>query len=64
MGDALRFYGFTVEHKPGKLHVVRGTPSRIFAFQLQQEMALPSLAPICRNVPDESQVQTARLPHP
>ena len=50
---ALQYYDFTVQHMPGKLHVVPDTPSRMLAFEHQQEIALPSLAPICRNVPDD-----------
>ena len=48
---ALQSYDFTVKHKPGKLHVVPDTLSRLFAFQ--QEMTEPKLTPICRNVPDD-----------
>ena len=61
---ALQFFYFTVQHKPGKLHVVRDTLSRMFAFEHQQEVAVPSLAPICRNVRDDPKLQTARVPRP
>ena len=56
---ALQPYDFTVPHKPGKLHVVPDTLSRMFAFKHQQELAEPSLAPICRNVPDNPELHTA-----
>ena len=56
---ALQSYNFTVQHTPGKLHVVMDTLSRMFAFEHQQEMAEPSLAPICRNVPDNPRLHTA-----
>ena len=56
---ALQSYDFTVQHKPGKLHVVPDTLSRMFAFEHQQEIAEPSLAPICRNVPDNPRLHTA-----
>ena len=36
------------------------TLSRMFAFGHQQEIIFPSLAPICRNAPDDPQLQTAR----
>ena len=36
----------------------------MFAFKHQQEVATPSLAPICRNVPDDPQLQTAHVPRP
>ena len=36
----------------------------MFAFERQQEIALLSLAPICRNVPDDPKLQTARPPRP
>ena len=36
----------------------------MFAFGHQQEVAVPSLAPICRNVPDDPKLQTARVPRP
>ena len=61
---ALQSFDFTVQHKPGKLHVVPDTLSRMFACEHQQEIAVPSLAPICRNVPDEPELQTARTPRP
>ena len=61
---ALQSFDFTVQHKPGKLHVVPDTLPRMFAFEHQQEVAVPSLAPICRNVPDDPKLQTARLPRP
>ena len=61
---ALQSFDFTVQHKPGKLHVVPDTLSRMFAFEHQQEVDAPSLAPICRNVPDDPRLQTARVPRP
>ena len=61
---AIQSYDFTVQHKPGKLHEVPDTLSRMFAFEHQQEIAFPSLAPICRNVPDDTKLQTARPPRP
>ena len=61
---ALQSYDFTVQHKPGKLHVVPDKLSRMFAFEHHQEIALPSLAPICRNVPHDPKLQTARTPRP
>ena len=57
---ALQSYDFPVQHKPGKLHVVPNTLSRMFAFEHKQEMALASLAPICRNVPDDPKLQKQR----
>ena len=36
----------------------------MFAFKHQQEIAEPSLAPICRNVPDDPELQTPRTPRP
>ena len=36
----------------------------MFAFEHQQEVAVPSIAPICRNVPDDPKLQTARAPRP
>ena len=36
----------------------------MFAFEHQGEVAVPSLAPICRNVPDDPKLQTARVPRP
>ena len=36
----------------------------MFAFEHQQEVAVPSVAPICRNVPDDPKLQTARVPRP
>ena len=61
---AIQSYDFTVQHKPGKLHEVPDTRSRMFAFEHQQEIAFPSLAPICRNVADDPKLQTARPPRP
>ena len=49
-----------MQHKTGKLHVVPDTSSRIFAFEQQQEIALPSLAPISLIVPDYPRLQSAR----
>ena len=60
---AMQGLDFTVEHKPGKLHVVPGTLSRLFgnvsedttvktssvSYVLQSQ---PRLASICRNLPD------------
>ena len=57
---ALQSYDFCVQHKTGKLHVVPDTSSRMSAFEQQQEIALPSLAPICWNVPDDPRLHTAR----
>ena len=34
------FFYFTVQHKPGKLHVVPDTPLRMFAFEHHQEVAV------------------------
>ena len=56
---AMQSFDFTVQHKPGKLHVVPDTLSRLFAFANEQERLVPSLAPICRNVPDDPNLQTA-----
>ena len=50
--------------KPGKLNVVQDTISRMFAFEHQPEVDVPSLASICRNVPDDPGLQTARPPRP
>ena len=61
---ALQYFDITVQHKPGKLHVVPDTLSRMFAFEHQQEVAVPSLAPICRNIPDDPKLQSARVPRP
>ena len=61
---ALQSFDFTVHHKPGKLHVVPDKTSRMFAFEHQQEVAVSSLAPICRSVPDDPKLQTARVPRP
>ena len=61
---ALQSFDFTVQHKPGKLHVVPDTLSQMFAFEHQQKVAVPSLAPICRNVPDDPKLRTARAPRP
>ena len=36
----------------------------MFALEHQQEVAVPSLAPICGNVPDDPKLQTARAPRP
>ena len=55
---ALQSYDFTVRHKPGKLHVVPDTLSRLFAFEQQEEMTEPKLAPICRNVPEDPALRT------
>ena len=61
---AFQSYDFTVQHKPGKLRVVTDKLSRMFAFEHQQEIALRSLAPIRRNMPDDPKLQTARPPRP
>ena len=62
---ASQSYDFTVRHKPGTPHVVPDTLSRMFAFEyLLREIGELSLAPICRNVPDDPKIQTARSPHP
>ena len=61
---ALQSFDFTVQHKPGKLDVVPDTLSRMFAFEHQQEVAVPSLAPVCCNVPDDPNLQAARIPRP
>ena len=49
---ALQSYGFTVQPKACKSHVAPDAVSRMFALEHQQKIALPSCAPICRNVPD------------
>ena len=36
----------------------------LIAFEHQQEIAEPSLAPICRKVPDDPELQTAPTPRP
>ena len=63
---ALQSFDFTVEHKPGKLHVVPDTLSRLFD-DIPEDTAqgktsisdvlpsLPRLASICRNVPQDGQ---------
>ena len=50
---ALQSFDFTVRHKPGRLHVVPDTLSRLFAFDHQQQLDAPQLTPICRNVPED-----------
>ena len=61
---SLQSFVVIVQHKPGKLHGVPDTLSRMFAFEHQQEIAAPSLAPICRNVPDDPKLLTACVPRP
>ena len=61
---AIQSFDLTVQHKPGKLHVIPDKLSRMFAFEHQQEVAAPSLGPICRNVPDNPKQQTNRVPRP
>ncbi|CAB1112072.1 unnamed protein product [Ectocarpus sp. CCAP 1310/34] len=56
---ALQSFDFSVQHKPGKLNVVPDTLSRLFVFEKDQERNTPTLAPICRNVPDDPKLQTA-----
>ena len=36
----------------------------MFALEHQQEIALPSLAPMCWNVPDDPNLKTAHSPRP
>ena len=38
------------------------TLSEMFAFAQQQEIAGPFFAPICRNLPDDPEVQAVRAP--
>ena len=59
---ALQSFDFTVKHKPGKLHVVPDTLSRLFLFENEQELTAKTLAPICRNVPDDSASRNS-MPH-
>ena len=61
---ALQSFDFSVQHKPGKLHVVPDTLSRLFFFENEQDRGLRSLAPICRNVPDDPRLQTAPITRP
>lgn len=61
---ALQSFDFTVQHKPGRLHVVPDTLSRLFAFEHQQEFAEPILAPICRNVPENPELHTTTPKRP
>ena len=49
---ALQSYGFTVEHKPGKLNNIPDTLSHLFNFEHSEMRVAPHLAPICRSVPD------------
>ena len=49
---ALQSYGFTVEHKPGKLNVIPDTRSCLFIFEHSEIRVARHLAPVCRNVPD------------
>ena len=56
---ALQSFDFSVQHKPGKLNVVPDTLSRLFVFEKDQERNIPTLAPICRNVPNNPELQTA-----
>ena len=52
---ALQSYDYTVdEHKPGRLNIIPGTPSRPFNFEHSEIRTVSHLAPICRNVPDNS----------
>ena len=44
--------------------IVPDTLSRMFVFEHQQEIDEPSLAPICRNEPEDPELQTARTPRP
>lgn len=55
----LQSFDFTVKHKPGKLHVVPDTLSRLFVFENEQDRLTHSLAPICRNVPDDPTLHTS-----
>lgn len=59
---ALQSSDFTVKHKPGKLHVVPDTLSRLLKFEQQEEKSESTLAPIYRNVPDDPELQAA-VPH-
>lgn len=56
---ALQSFDFSVQHKPGKLHVVPDTLSRLFVFENEQDRLMSTLTPICRNVPDDPKLQTA-----
>ena len=61
---ALRSYDFTVVHKPGRLHIIPDTLSRLFAFEKQQETEIkPMLTPICRYVPDNPALQAQKPNH-
>ena len=61
---ALQSFDFTVLHKPGRLHVVPDTLSRLFAFSHQQALETPQLAPICRNVPEDPTLRANVPPRP
>ena len=51
---ALQSYDLTVEHKPGKLNIIPDTLSRLFNFEHSETRVAPHLAPVCRNVPNNS----------
>ena len=51
---ALQSHDFTVEHKPEKFNIIPDTLPRLFDFNHSEMKVAPHLAPICRNVPDNS----------
>lgn len=63
---ALQSFDFTVEHKPGKLHVVPDTLSRVFGDVIDDNVTVlssqPRLASICRNIPSNGQTHHAPSP--
>ena len=50
----LQSYDFTIEHKPGKLNIIPDTLSGLINFEYSEMRVAPHLAPVCRNVPDNS----------
>lgn len=61
---ALQSFDFTVQHKPGRLHVIPDTLSRLFTFEKKEDDLAPTLAPICRNVPADTNTHTPIMRQP
>lgn len=61
---ALQSFDFTLQHKPGRLHVIPDTLSGLFMFEKKENVLALTLAPVCRKIAAYAGIHTPIMRRP